>query len=77
MGQAFIKGGQSLFLSTKAAVFKRVSLLIRGAKHVDWGADLGASSAFIAGVMLTGHLTITYISFAPYESFAHLSAGVP
>ena len=30
--------GQSLKLSTKAAAFKRVSLLIEGAKHVDWGA---------------------------------------
>ena len=37
------QGGQSLKLSTKAAVFKRVSLLIGEAKHVDWGnqAPLG------------------------------------
>ena len=35
-GQAFIRRGQSLKLSTKTAVFKRVSLLIGGAKHVDW-----------------------------------------
>ena len=28
-------GGQSLKLSSKAVVFKRVSLLIGGAKHVD------------------------------------------
>ena len=34
-------GGQSLKLSTKAAVFKSKSLLIGGTKHVDWalGAD--------------------------------------
>ena len=31
-------GGQSLKLSTKVTVFKRVSLLIVGGKHVDWGA---------------------------------------
>ena len=30
-------GGQSLNLSTKAAVLKRESLLNGGAKHVDWG----------------------------------------
>ena len=35
-GQAFIRRGQSLKLSTKTAVFKRVSLLIGGATHVDW-----------------------------------------
>ena len=29
-GQAFIRGGQSLKLSTKAAVFKKLSLLIGG-----------------------------------------------
>ena len=34
-------GGQSLKLSSKVAVFKRVSLLIEGAKHVDWGASVG------------------------------------
>ena len=28
-------GGQSLKLNTKAGVFKRVSLLIGGAKHVE------------------------------------------
>ena len=34
-GQAFIRGvGQSLRLSTKAAAFKRGSLLIGGAKYV-------------------------------------------
>ena len=37
---------KTLKLSTKAAVFKRVSLLIGEAKHVDWGmggqAPLGA-----------------------------------
>ena len=37
-GQALIREGQSLKLSTKAAVFKRVSLLVGGAKHVNWGA---------------------------------------
>ena len=31
-------GGESLKLSTKATVLKRASLLIRRAKHVDWGA---------------------------------------
>ena len=31
------RGGQSLKLSTKATIFKRVSLLIGGPKHVDWG----------------------------------------
>ena len=36
-GQAFIRGGQSLKLSTKTAVFIRISLLIGGAKHVDRG----------------------------------------
>ena len=30
------QGGQSLKLSTKTTVFKRVILLINGAKHVDW-----------------------------------------
>ena len=35
VGQAFIRGDQSLKLSTKAAAFKRVSLLIGGAKHID------------------------------------------
>ena len=40
-GQALIREGQSLKLSTKAAVFKRVSLLIGGGKHVNWG---GAAS---------------------------------
>ena len=39
-GQAFIRGGQNLKLSTKVAVFKRESLLIRRTKHVDWGARL-------------------------------------
>ena len=39
-GQAFVRGGQGLKLSTKAAVFKRVSLLIGEAKHVDWRARL-------------------------------------
>ena len=34
---AFVNGGKSFKLSTKAAVFKRVSLLIGGAEHVDWG----------------------------------------
>ena len=34
----FIRGDQSLKLGTKAAVFKRESLLIGGAKHVDRGA---------------------------------------
>ena len=39
MGAKRLSGvGQSLKLSTKAAVFKRVSMLIGGAKHVDWGA---------------------------------------
>ena len=36
--QAFIRGGgkgQSLKLSDKAAVFKRVCFLVEGAKHVD------------------------------------------
>ena len=45
VGKRFSDGGQSLKLSTKAAVFKRVSLLIAGgAKHVSWGsqAPLGA-----------------------------------
>ena len=37
-GQAFIRGDQNLKLSTKADVFKIESLLIGGAKHVDWGA---------------------------------------
>ena len=37
-GQAFIREGQSLKLSTKAAVFIRESLLIGGTKHVDWVA---------------------------------------
>ena len=38
-GAKRLSGGQSLKLSTKAAVFKRVSLLIGGGggKHVDWG----------------------------------------
>ena len=41
VGQAFIRGDRSLKLSTKAAAFKRVSLLIGGgAKHIDWGARL-------------------------------------
>ena len=37
-------GGQSLKISTKAAAFKKASLLIGGAKYVDWGArpTLGA-----------------------------------
>ena len=39
-GQAFIRGSQSLKLSTKADVYKKVSLLIGGGKHVDWGARL-------------------------------------
>ena len=39
-GQAFIRGGQSLKLSTKAAVFKRESLLIGGAKHADGEAPM-------------------------------------
>ena len=30
------KEGQSLKLGSKAAVFKRVSLLIKGAKHANW-----------------------------------------
>ena len=40
-GQAFIEEGgrQSLKLSTKVAVFKKVSLLIEGAKHVNWGGQ--------------------------------------
>ena len=37
-GQAFIRGGQSLKISTKGAVFIRVSMLIEGAKHVEWRA---------------------------------------
>ena len=32
-----LAGGQSLKLSTTATVFKRVSLLIEGAKDDDWG----------------------------------------
>ena len=36
-GQLFIRGGQSLKLSTKAAVFKQESLLNGGAKHVKCG----------------------------------------
>ena len=31
-----LSGRQSLKLSIQAAVFKRLSLLIGGAKHVDW-----------------------------------------
>ena len=38
-GQAFFRGGQNLKLSTKAAVFKRVSLLIGGPKRVNWGGQ--------------------------------------
>ena len=37
VGQELIRGGQSMKLSTKAAVLKRVSLLIGGGKHADWG----------------------------------------
>ena len=37
-GLSVYQGGQSLKLSTKAGVFKRVSLLIvGGGKHVNWG----------------------------------------
>ena len=32
-------GGQCLKLSTETAVLKRVSLLIGGGKHVDWGSQ--------------------------------------
>ena len=39
-GPAFVKGGQSFKLSTKAADFKIVSLLIGGTEHVDWGGWL-------------------------------------
>ena len=35
-GASVFQEDQGLTLSTKAAVFKRVSLLIRGAKHIDW-----------------------------------------
>ena len=56
-GQAFIRGGQSLKLSTAATVFKRVSLLIEGPKHVDWGwqAPLGA------GLVLTTNISKLFI----------------
>ena len=39
VAEQLIQGGQSLKLSTEAAVFKRVSLLIGGGKHVDWGSQ--------------------------------------
>ena len=38
-GQAFIRGGQSLKLSTKAAVFKKVSLLIGGSQACQLGGQ--------------------------------------
>ena len=50
-GPSVYQGGQSIKLSTKAAVCKRVSLLIGEAKHVDWGGrplqiPLGAGPGF-------------------------------
>ena len=39
-GQEFIRADQSFKLSTKAAVFKKATLLIEGAKHVIGGASL-------------------------------------
>ena len=50
--------GQSLKLSAIAAFLKRVSLLIRGAKHVDWEARplLGAGpAAAILFIALNSH----------------------
>ena len=37
-GASVYRGGQSLILSTKAAVIKRVRLLIGRTKNVDWGS---------------------------------------
>ena len=53
-GQAFVRGGQSLKLSTKAAVFKRVSLLIGGggSKHVDWGGQASLARALVCTASL-------------------------
>ena len=41
-------GAKSLKLSTTAAIFQKVSLLIEAAKHVDWGClpPLGAGLDF-------------------------------
>ena len=38
-GSSVYQRGQNLKLNTKAAVFKRESLLIEGAKQVDWGGQ--------------------------------------
>ena len=42
-GLAFFRGGLSLKLSTKAADFKKVCLLIGRTKHVNWGGRLTLS----------------------------------
>ena len=47
-GAKRLSGGQSLKLSTKASVFKRASLLIGGANHVNWGARPALALALAA-----------------------------
>ena len=48
MAEQSTLGGQSLKLSSKAAAFKRVSLLI-GAKHVNWGGGGGGAGPLGSG----------------------------
>ena len=48
-GQAFIRGGQKLKLSTKAAVFKRVSLLFGGGASMSIEGQASMASALHRG----------------------------
>ena len=54
-------GGQNLKLSTKAAFFKRESLLIGGANHIDWGqAPLAPHSAGPAQLLTKSNIARAY-----------------
>ena len=54
-------GGQSLKLSTKVTVFKRVSLLIVGGKHVDWGGQVPSGPPWRRPCMTSRNNTVTTV----------------